>query len=1489
MLEAQRIHLRLFMEGVEVPIISASVSASIGAAASATIQIPGHDSALYILPKTMVHVFFYDWEYDHLSGSGVGPTTDRVGKKLETPAFTSDGSPTSATRRDLNYKLLFCGEVISVNFAKDGFGSQTITLACSDCSSVLDSAYIYQTQYHSSSHPLINQDTGFYGGNSNPFDDIISTPERVIADFIKQNRPKNPALRDSSKTVVGGLFSFFEVLLGVHGYSYGLDTFYTVQERRLRLMEQIVSDDGKVAAELFDEQVFNNWITGRIGGTPAVMSFREVSQLILNYVFYQQVPNPVGYYQWGSKEMPTYQEVAYTTDSLESAVGRIKNAKMKQDFLKLDGKFGTAIVEVLNTMNTYSVQIDQNTGKGSIVSKAEATGSGNIVVGGVLGSLNAAFRDYEKRAKISGITLEKAKTYTLAHEQGMAVDIGYGLDKGWSLPDKWKHMQYRATWWSFIGVSRRTKEKWLAKSPWNGFAALVAAVAYATETFGNPEGLRDFLYQSVDDYEAFIIAISPADLQASVAKADAKRQKTIQLSDPATYRPEVDTAKQFAYLDFWLNNKDPNESDWTEGVKTAIDVTLHIAQEHMLGYEAIGKAVAEVNATGQFDSLNWGGTWSKPNPINNLFAVFGNIGWDPVHVQSHRHSDKVILRDPKILNDDWENRHEHEKYTPSVQDILEGSAKGADEAEVAGGESPATETTEVAVATEVAEKVSYVDAFSRSAFSSKNGRERLLTQIYRPDVWFCPPPICNNIFPDEYSSLTFSRPMMREVTRLKLTSYHQLMEDVVVNKYYFAPQFKNSENLEEQGIGEVAKVVLYPHEIYTGVIPKIQKLSEASFYTKAAAGVASDVGELSTEVNYQEGKDPSDQAESSATDKFTNLLATYGARVAHFHLLTARYASRSGSLLGRFMPRIVPGFPAAIYQRGYNNKAAISSALSAGIKDFYSPEEAKGLSQEIFDKTKPIHYQCMVQSVTHTISQGQANTSISFTHARSHKTDSGTDDLLSAMAKSGGFEVPSGAALSQSTSKVVETIYTDKQKVYGESSAFFVSCKELYEELFDHADTDVTVGAYADSTWGALYVVHDKDHRNILKQVKGSSPGTSSRQVDRPSVREIAGTAAVKDPLTAAGFKHFPFIFKEKVREGKVFYYDDPEIGFNLQDISYPGLATGALYTSPEGQTEYLVGQDQVLFSVDVESSFADTLAWNTSMYIKVPVVSTDSKYVNLNILDIRKNLNPNSLYKALKVYPGKLASAEVTFSLRELFDVPGAKIITGSPLEGYGGDLALAYELTEILDDGSWEGYLIVKLRPRFKALKLFYGTVSASSDTATTSTDVEPWEVAIRPGWFSATAYSNNTIGETYRSMFGCDSVITKWNLSPKSGYSTVSTEQAMDHIIAQYESTTNKILWIHRNCSRGDANLIEVIGKKDPGKEKEYLTGGFHSSAFGDFSNLEALDLIGQELGSLLDPTLKKIKINAGDLKIDPRQSRRNAILYYLSNIMSRGIRS
>ena len=102
----QRLSLRLFLEGIEVPVIAATVQVNLNSPATAAIQIVPLDDILSFKARTMVHLFFYDYTKD----------------LPEPPPGSGPENRTDAPIPLSNYCLLFSGEVIGLAMQKTSMG-----------------------------------------------------------------------------------------------------------------------------------------------------------------------------------------------------------------------------------------------------------------------------------------------------------------------------------------------------------------------------------------------------------------------------------------------------------------------------------------------------------------------------------------------------------------------------------------------------------------------------------------------------------------------------------------------------------------------------------------------------------------------------------------------------------------------------------------------------------------------------------------------------------------------------------------------------------------------------------------------------------------------------------------------------------------------------------------------------------------------------------------------------------------------------------------------------------------------------------------------------------------------------------------------------------------------------------------------------------------------------------------------------------------------
>jgi hypothetical protein len=296
------LHLRLFLEGLEVPVMSGTVSSSIGSPASGQFEIVPTDASLRIAARTTVHAFFLD--------------------------------------QNGTYQLLFMGEVFSLIFAKTGTGGRTMVLNCLDFSSVWDTTYLYSLSLDSNADRsvVVANSSKFYG-SPELLNSLVggSAIERVARIIASGGGPKTPGLPKSG--IVGGVLALLEMIGGVPGRTIGLYDWATVQERRVRLLEQIASDSGDTATRILQATTLVQWISDQLGQDGHIVSFREILDRVFQFVYYSVVSLPVGRYRPGSKKIPDIELTAAPSSGSSS------------DFLLPD--MAQAEAELLDILATY--------------------------------------------------------------------------------------------------------------------------------------------------------------------------------------------------------------------------------------------------------------------------------------------------------------------------------------------------------------------------------------------------------------------------------------------------------------------------------------------------------------------------------------------------------------------------------------------------------------------------------------------------------------------------------------------------------------------------------------------------------------------------------------------------------------------------------------------------------------------------------------------------------------------------------------------------------------------------------------------------------------------------------------------------------------------------------------------------------------------------------------------------------------------------------
>lgn len=224
---------------------------------------------------------------------------------------------------------------------------------------------------------------------------------------------------------------------------------------------------------------------------------------------------------------------------------------------------------------------------------------------------------------------------------------------------------------------------------------------------------------------------------------------------------------------------------------------------------------------------------------------------------------------------------------------------------------------------------------------------RLYQQIFRPDVWFSAPPMCNVIFPDQYTSINYSRMFLAEPTRLLLKTHNEFFgPNFLTDRLYYAPKAdlvkkgdraKNTWGMMSNDLME--------HELYTGILPAFEKMGEWGVFA-ARAG----------KVNGPHSK------------------VGMAQRTTNFLFFKSRFQSRQLSVNCYFNPYLAVGFPALIIDK-YMDREMVDRHTKMMAALGHVPAEA--------GKFFGTHFLGNIANINHSLQQGTAGTTqVQLTYAR---------------------------------------------------------------------------------------------------------------------------------------------------------------------------------------------------------------------------------------------------------------------------------------------------------------------------------------------------------------------------------------------------------------------------------------------------------------------------------------------------------------------------
>lgn len=272
MAQGQHLHLRLFLEGIEVPVVAASVQITANTPASASIQVIATDKVMDLLPRTVVHLFYYDYiEQGNVAVEGVKGGDEYV------DWFNS------------RYKLLFMGELVTMKFQKT-HNQRAVVLECADFSNYWDTTFQYN---FGGSLFGGRQQAAFIGANSNFFTSPLGHGTGTVSRLLGGRSVNFPELR-------GLLAGVVRMLEAIGGCYYGKNTFRgcndftSIAELRIKVLQQITAAEADTStAKLFARKAFNMWMNQATQSLGKLVSFRGLVKTCFQFIFHEVYPCPV--------------------------------------------------------------------------------------------------------------------------------------------------------------------------------------------------------------------------------------------------------------------------------------------------------------------------------------------------------------------------------------------------------------------------------------------------------------------------------------------------------------------------------------------------------------------------------------------------------------------------------------------------------------------------------------------------------------------------------------------------------------------------------------------------------------------------------------------------------------------------------------------------------------------------------------------------------------------------------------------------------------------------------------------------------------------------------------------------------------------------------------------------------------------------------------------------------------------------------------------
>ena len=303
-----RLALRGFLEGVEVPVVSAVVTSGEGAPAQLSMQIVPSPVGIYLLPRTGIEVF----------------------------RLVSGGDPDKSA----DWETFFVGELADIRFHHDRNSGDALILIGVDKSAVLDSAWMYQLSFGPNGTGFFSRIQQFIGAQ--PVSDDITKFQTYLKNIL-HGKPKSVGLSDPEvKGILAGLINLIEQFAGAPGKLDGTNDFFSIWELKNKFLYQLGSDTGNAAIALFDQKWFYDFLNNRLNQIGSLATLRQAIDMLFGFIYYGMTPNTSPFYIPATPKQITQRTTVVSYDKERAGLEEVQR---KLEHFEFDGQVSVTSLE----------------------------------------------------------------------------------------------------------------------------------------------------------------------------------------------------------------------------------------------------------------------------------------------------------------------------------------------------------------------------------------------------------------------------------------------------------------------------------------------------------------------------------------------------------------------------------------------------------------------------------------------------------------------------------------------------------------------------------------------------------------------------------------------------------------------------------------------------------------------------------------------------------------------------------------------------------------------------------------------------------------------------------------------------------------------------------------------------------------------------------------------------------------------------------------